>query len=183
MIVSQANNPGLLTVMLVFPALKLIAIREEKCLSKSKLPLPLGYLRWLQYIFLIISKRLLRNGLEHSSVACAFFSRPTPDSCVLSWNESFMNFTVENDHQISAFKSIFLKHFNKQILHGTLTSLSKKHSSAYRVEDKRKVLLSHHLGLTEEMLPLMRIIYRLSLREGIISVAWTDYGEVKHWIT
>ena len=134
-------------------------------------------------IFFIISKRLERNGPEYCSVTCAFLARPTPDSCVLSWNESFMNFIVENDHQISAFKSIFLKHFNKQILHGTLTSLSKKHSSAYRVEDKRKVLLSHHLGLTEEMLPLMRIIYRLSLREGIISVAWTDYGEVKHWIT
>ena len=91
-----------------------------------------------------------------------------------------MNFTVENDHQISAFKSILVKHFNKQTFHGTLTSLRKKHSSAYRVEDKRKVLLSHHLGLTEEMLPLMRIIYRLSLREGIISVARTDYGEVKY---
>ena len=91
-----------------------------------------------------------------------------------------MNFTVENDHQISAFKSIFLKHFNKQILHGTLTSLSKKRSSEYRVEDKGKALLSYHLGLTEEMLPLMRIIYRLSLREGIIFVAWTNYGEVKH---
>ena len=52
---------------------------------------------------------------------------------------------------------MFLKHFNKQIIHGTLTSLSKKHNSAYRVEDERKVLLSHHLGLTEEMLPLMRI--------------------------
>ena len=94
-----------------------------------------------------------------------------------------MNFTVENDHQISAFKSVFLKHFNKQKLHGTLTSLRKKHSSAYRVEDERKVLLSHHLGLTEEILPLMRIIYRLSLREGIISVAWTDDGAVKHQIT
>ena len=66
------------------------------------------------------------------------------------------------------------------MIHGTLTFLSKKHSSAYRVEDKGKALLSHHLGVTEEMLPLMRIIYRLSLREGIISVAWTDYGEVKH---
>ena len=84
MIVSQANNPGLLTVMLAFPALKLIAMREEKCHSKSKLPLPLGYLRWLQYIFLIISKRLLRNGLEHSLVACAFLARPTPDFRVLS---------------------------------------------------------------------------------------------------
>ena len=91
-----------------------------------------------------------------------------------------MNFTVENEHQISVFKSIFVKHFNKQILDGTLTSLSKKHSSAYRAEDKGKALHSHHLGLTEEMLPLMRIIYRLSLRKGIISVAWTDYGEVKH---
>jgi len=80
-----------------------------------------------------------------------------------------MNFTVENDHQISAFKSIFVKHFNTQILHGTLTSLGKNRSSACRVEDKEKSLLSHHLGLTEEMLPLMRIIYRLSLREGIIS--------------
>ena len=39
--------------------------------------------------------------------------RPSPDSCVLSWNETFMNLTVENDHQISAFKSIFVKHFNK----------------------------------------------------------------------
>ena len=94
-----------------------------------------------------------------------------------------MNFNVENDHQISAFKGIFVKHFNKQILHGTLTSLSMKHSNAYRVEDERKVLLSHHLGLTEEMLPLMRIMYRLSLREGIISVAWTDDGAVKHQIT
>ena len=95
-----------------------------------------------------------------------------------------MNFNVENDHQILAYKSIlFVKHFNEQILHGTLTSLSKKHSSAYRVEDKRKVLLSHHLGLTEDMLPLMRIIYRLSLREGIISVAWTIEGAVKHQIT
>ena len=73
-----------------------------------------------------------------------------------------------------------MKHFNKQILDGTFTSLSKKHSSAYRAKDKGKALLSHHLGLTEEMLPLMRIIYRLSLREGIISVAGTDYGEVKH---
>ena len=88
-----------------------------------------------------------------------------------------MNFTAENDHQISAFKIIFVKNFNKQILHGALTSLSKKHSIAYRVEDKRKVLLSHHLGLTEEMLSLMRIIYRMSLCEGIISVPWTDYGE------
>ena len=84
MIVSQANNSGRLTVMLAFPALKLIAMREENCLSKSKLPLPLGYLRWLQYIFLIISKRLLRNGLEHSLVACAFLARPTPDFRVLS---------------------------------------------------------------------------------------------------
>ena len=91
-----------------------------------------------------------------------------------------MNYTVENDHQISAFKSILVKHFHKQILHGTLTSLRKKHSSAYRVDDKQKALLSHHLGVTEEMLPLMRIIYRLSLREGIISVRWTDYGEVKY---
>ena len=65
----------------------------------------------------------------------------------------------------------------------TLTSFTKKHSSKNRVEDKRKVLLSHHLGLTEEMLPLMRIIYGLSLREGIISVAWTDDGAVKHQIT
>ena len=89
-----------------------------------------------------------------------------------------MNFTVENDHQTSVFKSIFVKHFNKQILHGTLTSLRKKHSSAHRVEDKGKAFLSHHLGLTEEMLPLIRIIYRLSLREGIIFVAWTNYGEV-----
>ena len=89
-----------------------------------------------------------------------------------------MNYTVENDHQISAFKSILVKHFHKQILHGTLTSLRKKHSSAYRVDDKQKALLSHHLGLTEEMLPLMRIIYRLSLREGITSAGWTDYEEV-----
>ena len=94
-----------------------------------------------------------------------------------------MNFNVENDHKISAFKGIFVKHFNKQILHGTLTSLSKKHSNTYRAEDKRKVLLSHHLGLTEEMLPLMRVIYRLSLRAGIISVAWTDDRAVKHQIT
>ena len=88
-------------------------------------------------------------------------------------NETFRNFTAENDHQISAFKSILVKH-------GTLTSLSKKRSCAYRVEDKGKAFLFHHLGLTEEMFPLMRIIYRLSLREAIISVAWTDYGEVKH---
>ena len=87
-------------------------------------------------------------------------------------NETFKNFSAENDHQISAFKSIFVKH-------GTLTSLSKKRSSAYCVEDKGKALLFHHLGLTEEMFPLMRIINRLSLREAIISVAWTDYGKVK----
>ena len=80
-----------------------------------------------------------------------------------------------------SFKSIFLKHFNKQILHGTLTSLRKKHSSAYRVKDKRRVLLAHHLGLTEEMLPLMRIIYRLSLREGIISVAWWCSSEAPNY--
>ena len=136
-----------MTVMLVFPALNVIAVREEKCLSKSKLPLPLGYLRWLQYIYLlIISKRLERNGLEHSSVIYYFLVRPTPHSCVLSLNESFMNFIVENDRRISAFKRILLKHFNKQILHGTSTFLSKKHSNAYRVEDKRKVLLSHHLA-------------------------------------
>ena len=91
-----------------------------------------------------------------------------------------MNFTVGNDHQISAFKSILVKHFNKQTFHGTLTSLRMKQSSAYRVDDKQKVLLSYHLGVTEEMLPLMRIIYRLSLRERIISVRWTDYGEVKY---
>ena len=36
------------------------------------------------------------------------------------------------------------------------------------------------LATDHRVLPLMRIIYRLSLREGIISVAWTDYGEVKH---
>ena len=69
------------------------------------------------------------------------------------------------------------------MFHGTLTSLSKKHSNTYRVEDKRKVLLSHHLGLTEEMLPLVRIIYTLTLREGIISVALTDGRAVKHQIT
>ena len=45
------------------------------------------------------------------------------------------------------------------------------------------MLLSHHLGLTEEMLPLVRIIYTLTLREGIISVAWTDGRAVKHQIT
>ena len=43
-------------------------------------------------------------------------------------------------------------------MHGTLTSLSKKHSSAYRVEDNKETLLSHHLSLTKEMLPLMPII-------------------------
>ena len=80
-----------------------------------------------------------------------------------------------------SFKSIFLKHFNKQILHGTLTSLRKKHSSAYRVKDERRVLLAHHLGLTEEMLPLMRIIYRLSLREGIIAVAWWWSSEAPNY--
>ena len=94
-----------------------------------------------------------------------------------------MNFTEENNHANISIQKLILKHFNEQILYGTLPSLSKKHSSAYRVEDKRKVLLSHHLGLTEEMLPLMRIIYRLSLREGIISVAWTDDRAVKHQIT
>ena len=135
------------------------------------------------YIFLIISKRLERKGVEHSSVINSFLTRPTPDSCVFSWNETFINFTVENEHQISVLKRIFVKHFNTQILHGTLPSLSKKHSSAYRVEEKGKALLSHHLCLTEEVLLLMRILYRLSLRESIISVAWTDYGEVKHWIT
>ena len=31
----------------------------------------------------------------------------------------------------------------------TLTSFTKKHSSKNRVEDKRKVLLSQHLALTE----------------------------------
>ena len=82
-----------------------------------------------------------------------------------------MNFTVENDHQISAFKSIFVKHFNTQILHGTLTSLSKNRGSVCRVQDKEKSLLSHHLGLTEDMLALMRILNRLSLRDGIISFA------------
>ena len=55
------------------------------------------------------------------------------------------------------------------MLHGTLISWSKKRSSAYHVEDKEKSLFSHHLGLTEDIVPLMRIIYRLSLREGIIS--------------
>ena len=87
--------------------------------------------------------------------------------------------TIKYQH----LKAYFVKHFNKQILHGTLTSLSKKHSSAHHVEDKRKALHSHHVGLTEELFSLMRVIYRLSLRESIISVAWTDYGEVKHWIT
>ena len=48
-IVSQTNNPGLLTVTLVFPALKLTAIREKKKKKeKNKLPLALG-LRWLHY--------------------------------------------------------------------------------------------------------------------------------------
>ena len=120
-------------------------------------------------------------AMEHSLVACAFLARSTPDSRVLSWNESFMNFTVENDHQISALKKHILKTFQKQILHGTLTSLRKKHSSAYRVKDERRVLLAHHLGLTEEMLPLMRIIYRLSLREGIISVTWSWSSEAPNY--
>ena len=71
--------------------------------------MPLVYLRWLQYIFSIISKRPDRNGLEDSSITCAFLVRPIPDSCVLSRNETFMNFTVENDHQISAFKITYEK--------------------------------------------------------------------------
>ena len=64
---------------------------------------------------------------------------------------------------------------NKQkIIQYTLTSFTKKHSSKNCGEEKRKVLLSHHLELTEERpLPLVQIIYTLSSREGIISVAWT----------
>ena len=150
--------------------------------SKSKLPLPLGCLRWLQYFFHNFKTPwaqwpwpLFRN--------LRFPCAPNPRflRSFLKWifHEFYRRKWPSN---ISIQKHIS-KHFNKQIIHGTLTSLSKKHSSAYRVEDKRKVLLSHHLGLTEEMLPLMRIIYRLSLREGIISVAWTDDGAVKHQIT
>ena len=72
---------------------------------------------------------------------------------------------------MSMSEHIFL--INKKISN-TLTSFTKKHSSKNCVEDKRKVLLSHHLELTEEMpLPLMQIIYTLSSREGIVSVAWT----------
>ena len=56
----------------------------------------------------------------------------------------------------------------------TLTSFTKKHSSKNCVEDKRNVLLSYHLELTEERpLLLVQIIYTLSSRESIISVAWT----------
>ena len=75
---------------------------------------------------------------------------------------------------ISMLERIFLKKQN--IIQYTLTSFTKKPSSKNCVEDKRKVLLSHHLALTEEVpLPLMRIriIYTLSSREGIISVTWT----------
>ena len=71
------------------------------------------------YIFLKFQNALSTMALNiYSSVTCAFPERHIPNSCALSWNETFINFTVENDHQISEFKSIFVKHFNKQILHG-----------------------------------------------------------------
>ena len=54
-------------------------------------------------------------------------------------------YTDENCRQLLPI----LKHGKQKKFQYTLTSFIKKHSSKNRVEDKRKVLLSQHLALTE----------------------------------